>query len=97
MIWTMLSLIPSPPPRQNASPKPESLPDYWPMQIKTPYRNGMHNLPSNVSIESPHEIFSLFFDKKILRILAEHTNKYARLHQPYPTQFPGYRPYEDTI
>lgn len=61
------------------------------MQIKTPYRNGMHNLPSNVSIESPHEIFSLFFDKKILRILAEHTNKYARLHQPYPTQFPGYR------
>ena len=66
------------------------------MHIKQPFRTGVHNLPSNVSIDSAFAIFNLFFDSSILKTVTKHTNKYAELHQPDPTEFPGYRPWKPT-
>ena len=71
-------VIPDPKPSTAAKkppPAPGRLPDYEPMQIKTPYRTGVHNLPPHVLVESPYEIFSVFFDVYTLQKLAKHTNK----------------------
>ena len=83
-------------PARKPPPEPWPLPDYKPMQIKQPFRMGVHNLPAHVSIDNPYVTFSLFFDYSILRTLAKHTNKYAALNQPDPAKFPNHRPWKPT-
>ena len=64
------------------------------MHIKQPFRSGIYNLPSNVLINSPYAIFSLFFDYSILKTLAKYTNKYASLHLLDPAKFLKHRPWK---
>ena len=64
------------------------------MHIKQPFRIGIHNLPSNASIESPFAILNLFYNASILKTITEYTNKYAALYQPNPTEFPNHRPWK---
>ena len=75
-------------------PEPKTLPTYEPMYIKQPFRSGICNLPSNVLIDSPYVIFSLFFDYSILKTLTKYTNKYASMYQPDSAKFPKYRPWK---
>ena len=92
-------VAPDPKP-SNAARKPppalEPLPEYTPTRFKEPYQNGIHNVPTHVSLEDPYAISSLFFDYSILKTLAKHTNKYVELHPPDPTKFPGHRPWTPT-
>ena len=75
-------VIPDPKPSNAAKTRPLDpwpLLDYEPIHIKQPFRTGVYNLPSNISIESLFAIFNLFFDTSILETIAEHTKKYVAL------------------
>ena len=61
-------------------PSPKRLPKYTPVKIRQPYTDGQGNLPCTIAPNDPYAIFSLFFDKSILKVLVQHTNEYAFLY-----------------
>ena len=52
------------------------------MKIQAPYYIGVGQPPSHINATSPYDVFSLFFNKACLQILADNTNKYAELFAP---------------
>ena len=66
-------------------PKLQPLPKFAPIEIEGAPEHGNADLPWDVNIESPYEIFSLFFDDFIMEVLVNNTNAYAKAHSPMRT------------
>jgi len=63
-------------------PKPWPLPKFEPLHINNWDRHGSPNLPPDVNIHNPFELFSLFFTDEIMDTLVEWTNKHAEFYPP---------------
>jgi len=61
-------------------PKPWPLPKFEPLYIDDWDDHSLPNLPSNVNIHDPFELFSLFFIDKIIDKLVEWINKHEELY-----------------
>ena len=73
------------PPNRTAKkppPKPQPLPNFEPLTIDNFNNHSKPNLPPNVDLYNPFQLFSLFFIDEIIDKLIEQTNEYAEL---YPT------------
>ena len=69
-------------PARTSPPKPWKKPPFTPLQIQEPYCIGAGQLPSHIDASSPYDIFSIYFNDSYLQILADNTNKYAKLNAP---------------
>jgi len=71
-----------PPTRTAKNPplKPWPLPKFHPLKIKNDNIYGSSNLPADVDLHDPYQIFKLFWTDELLNMLAEYTNKYMELH-----------------
>ena len=63
-------------------PKPWPLPDFVPLDIHDFDDHGTANLPPDVDLHNPFELFSQFFTDDIMDKLVEWTNEFAELNQP---------------
>lgn len=66
-------------------PIPWPIPDFEPREINNPLTYGQDNLLENVRPDNSYEIFSLFFNNFILRILVININKFTELNSTLET------------
>ena len=65
---------------RNHPPEPKPLPNYAPIPIEGASEDGAADLPNKVNSRLSIEIFSLFFDNKIIKILVQNTNAFAKAY-----------------
>jgi hypothetical protein len=61
-------------------PKPWPLPKFEPLHIDDFDDYSKLNLPPNINLHNPFQLFSLFFIDKIMDKLVEWINKYIKLY-----------------
>jgi len=65
---------------KKSPPKPWPLPDFVPLNIHDFDDHGTANLPPDIDLHNPLELFSQFFTDNIIDKLVEWTNEFTELN-----------------